>query len=98
MKTIYVLTQDMYFNDYPKTFTLSVGSLGDLEYMLESIDNDEIDDCLDGRTRLIYSIQVVDQNSTSEETKIIIGATDMDGVKMDWYYDNIDKILDGKYE
>jgi len=98
MKTLYVLTQDMYFDDFPTIFTLSAGRLSDLEDMLESVNTDEIKDCLDGFTRLIYHVQVVNQNSTKDRTKIVVGETDMDRAKMDWYYDNIDKILDGKYE
>jgi len=98
MKTIYVLTQKVYFDEQPDVFVLSAGKLKDLETMLETIDTDEIADFMDDNTYLVYCIDTVNQNSSKEKEHIIVASTNLSERKMDWHYDVIDEILKGEFE
>ena len=68
MKTIYVLTQKVYFDEQPDIFVLSAGKLKDLETMLETIDTDEIVNFMDDNIYLVYCIDTVNQNSSKKRT------------------------------
>lgn len=99
MKTIYVLRQDIYFDEAPFTQTLSAGFRNDVEDMLGSINPLEITGALEDKTSMYYFIDVVTQDSDEVKSITIkVAETNFEEGILDWRYNDIDKILDGEYE
>ena len=100
MKTIYVLRQDIYFDEAPFTQTLSAGFRNDVENMLATINQLEVTSALEDKTLMYYFIDVVTQDSDKvKSTTIKVAETDFEEEEtLEWYYNNIDKIIDGEYE
>lgn len=99
MKTIYVLRQDIYFDEAPFTQTLSAGFRNDIEDMFSSINQLEVASALEDKTLMYYFIDVVTQNSDEEKSNIIkVAETNFEEGTLEWYYSDIDGILDGEYE
>lgn len=99
MKTIYVLRQDIYFDEAPFTQTLSAGFRDDVEDMFGSINQFEVASALEDKTPMYYFIDVVTQNSNEEKSITIkVAETNFEEGTLEWYYNDIDKILDGEYE
>jgi len=99
MKTIYVLRQEIYFDEAPFTQTLSAGFRNDVEDMLGSINPLEITGALEDKTPMYYFIDVVTQDSDEVKSITIkVAETNFEVGTLEWYYKDINKILDGKYE
>lgn len=99
MKTIYVLRQDIYFDEAPFTQTLSAGFRNDVEDMLGSINPLKITGALEDKTPMYYFIDVVTQDSDEVKSITIkVAETNFEEGTLEWYYSNIGKILGGGYE
>lgn len=99
MKTIYVLRQDIYFDEAPDSQTLSAGFRNDVEDMLGSINPLKITGALEDKTPMYYFINVVTQDSDEVKSITIkVAETNFEEGILDWRYNDIDKILDGEYE
>lgn len=99
MKTIYVLRQEIYFDEAPFTQTLSAGFRNDVEDMFRTVNQDEIMSALEDKTDMLFFIDVVTQNSDEEKSITIkVSETNFEEGTLEWHYNDIDKILDGKYE
>lgn len=99
MKTIYVLRQDIYFDEAPFTQTLSAGFRNDVEDMLGSINPLKITGALEDKTPMYYFIDVVTQDSDEVKSITIkVAETNFEEGTLEWYYSNIGEILGGGYE
>lgn len=99
MKTIYVLRQEIYFDEAPFTQTLSAGFRNDVEDMFRTVNQDEIMSALEDKTDMLFFIDVVTQNSDEEKSITIkVAETNFEEGTLEWYYSDIDGILDGEYE
>lgn len=99
MKTIYVLRQEIYFDEAPFTQTLSAGFRNDVEDMLGSINPLEITGALKDKTPMYYFIDVVTQDSDEVKSITIkVAETNFEEGILEWHYNDIDKILYGECE
>jgi len=99
MKTIYVLRQEIYFDEAPFTQTLSAGFRNDVEDMFRTVNQDEIMSALEDKTDMLFFIDVVTQNSDEEKSITIkVAETNFEEGTLEWHYNDIDKILYGEYE